>query len=71
MNETIESRERYWELELMRRSGFPPDLIPQIAYILAQDDIEGFDNRSAAQTEFMRKALVIYKGIKNRQKFTN
>lgn len=52
-----ETRAAHWEKVLMKDSDFPTDLIPQVAYILAQDDLFGLDSRSPSQVEFMRQAV--------------
>lgn len=57
MQMTLESRSRHWEIKLIQSTNFPPDLIPQIAYILAQDDVEGLNARTPAQIAFMGHAV--------------
>jgi hypothetical protein len=53
----FESSEHHWELQLMRTTDIPEDLIPQVAFILAQDDILGTDARTQAQIELMGRAV--------------
>lgn len=53
----FESLEHHWELQLMRTTDVDPNLIPQVAYILAQDEILGTQARTQAQIELMGKAV--------------
>ena len=53
----FESLAHHWELVLIRDSKIDPNHIPQVAYILAQDELLGTAARTQAQIELMGKAV--------------
>jgi hypothetical protein len=53
----FESLEHHWELQLTRTTEIDPNLIPQVAYILAQDEILGTAARTQAQIALMGRAV--------------
>jgi hypothetical protein len=53
----FESLEHHWELNLIRTTDLDPNLIPQVAFILAQDEILGTDARTPAQIDLMARAV--------------
>ncbi|MCT7970105.1 hypothetical protein NG799_27710 [Laspinema sp. D1] len=53
----FESLEHHWELNLIRTTEIDPNLIPRVAFILAQDELHGTDARTPAQIELMGLAV--------------
>lgn len=56
-NLAYESLAHHWELNLIRTTDIDPNLIPQVAYVLAQDEILGTDARTPSQIELMGRAV--------------